>query len=149
MSISATSRELGGRLPSQEERTAAGKLHKILAAKGENATLRMMENGKPADVVLTPALSSLLMDLLSHVSKGDAIALVPVSRMLSTQQAADVLNVSRPFLISLLDRGEIGHVLVGRHRRIDADALFAYKQRRDATRSEALDSLAELDGDML
>ena len=89
------------------------------------------------------------MELLRHSGKGDAVALVPVSQMLTTQQAADILNVSRPFLISLLDRGDIEYSMVGRHRRIKADTLFDYKSQRDNKRAKALDELGELDGELL
>jgi len=111
--------------------------------------LRVLDDGKPAEVTLTPALSDLLMELLRHVGKGDAVTLVPVSQMLTTQQAADILNVSRPFLISLLERGDIDYSMVGRHRRIKADTLFEYKVRRDGKRAKALDKLGELDGELL
>ena len=89
------------------------------------------------------------MELLRHIGRGDAVTLVPVSQMLSKQQAADILNVSRPFLISLLDKGEIRHVHVGRHRRIKADDLFAYKKARDLKRGDALTQLAAMDAELL
>lgn len=149
MTIPANAHELGSRLPSRKEREAANQLRRILAAQAGGAVLRVLENDKPADVILTPALSALLMDLLRHVGKGDAVTLVPVSQMLTTQQAVDILNVSRPFLIGLLERGDIPHDRVGRHRRIKAEDLFAYKDQRGADRSKALETLAELDGELL
>jgi excisionase family DNA binding protein len=152
LTIPAFAEGLGGRLPSDSEKAAANHLRKILAAHATgDAILRVLDEGTnlPAEVTLTPALSNLLMELLRHVGRGDAVTLVPVSQMLTTQQAADVLNVSRPFLISLLEKGEIEHSLVGRHRRIKADHLFAYKQARDTKRSDALADLAELDAEHL
>jgi excisionase family DNA binding protein len=151
MTLPAFAEELGGSLPSASEKAAANRLRKILAAHASgDAKLRVLDdNNEPAEVTLTPALSSLLMELLRHVGRGDAVTLVPVSQMLTTQQAADILNVSRPFLVGLLDKGEIKHVLVGRHRRIKAEDLFAYKRARDGERSAALSDLAQLDGEYL
>lgn len=151
MTLPAFAEELGGRLPSASEKAAANQLRKIIAAHTNgDAKLRVLDdNNGPAEVTLTPALSHLLMELLRHVGRGDAVTLVPVSQMLTTQQAADILNVSRPFLIGLLDKGDIRHTLVGRHRRIRAEDLFAYKRERDGERSAALADLAELDGEYL
>jgi excisionase family DNA binding protein len=152
MTIPATAQELGGRLPSALEKEAANNLRTVLAAVARAETkLKILDERtkEPTEITLTPALSGLLMDLLRHIGKGDAVTLVPVSQMLTTQQAADILNVSRPFLISLLDKGDIEYTLVGRHRRIKADHLFAYKKTRDETRSAALAELAELDGEDL
>ena len=153
MTVPALAKELGGRLPSSDERAAANQLRSILAAQatGDGAQkLTLLRDAKhTAEVVLTPGLSSLLTELLRHVGRGDAVTLVPVSQMLTTQQAADILNVSRPFLISLLDKGEIPHVLVGRHRRIEAVNLFDYKRRRDGDRAAALSRLAEDDADLV
>lgn len=153
MTVPAFAKEIGSRLPSSGERAAANQLRRILAAHvtGEREPkLKLVdERGEQAEIVLTPALSHLFMELLRHIGRGDAVTLVPVSQMLTTQQAADILNVSRPFLIALLERGEIPHVLVGRHRRVRAEDLFAYKQRRDEARATALSELAELDADLL
>ncbi|AVF02909.1 MULTISPECIES: excisionase family DNA-binding protein [Devosia] len=152
MTVPANAMQIGRRMPSNDERAAANQLRKILAANAaDGATLRVYdeEATKPADIVLTPGLTSLLMDLLRHVGKGDAVTLVPVSKMLTTQQSADILNVSRPFLVSLLERGEIGFETVGRHRRIRAENLFEYKRKRDLKRSEALSNLAAMDGEYL
>lgn len=149
MTVPATAQGLGGRLPSSQERAAANQLRKILAAQAAGtAKLRVIDDGTPAEVTLSPALSDLLMELLRHVGKGDAVTLVPVGQMLTTQQAADILNVSRPFLISLLDRGDIDYSLVGRHRRIKADTLFEYKSQRDMERAKALEELGKLDGEL-
>ncbi len=152
MTMPAFAEELGGRLPSALERAAANQLRRILASHvSSDSTLRIIddETKKPSEITLTPGLSKLLTELLRHIGGGDAVTLVPVSQMLSTQQAADILNVSRPFLISLLDKGEIEYELVGRHRRVKAETLFAYKRTRNEKRGKALDALAALDGESL
>ena len=152
MTMPAFAEGLGARLPSASERAAANQLRKILATHAAgDAKLRVLDEKtrQPSEITLSPALSNLLMELLRHVGRGDAVTLVPVGQMLTTQQAADILNVSRPFLVSLLAKGEIEHSLVGRHRRIKADNLFAYKRARDTGRSNALADLAELDAEHL
>lgn len=152
MTLPANAIEIGHRLPNQSEKAAANQLRKLLAAhvSGE-AQLSMVDakTNKPVPVTLAPGLSELLMELLRLVGQGSAVTLVPVNQMLTTQQAADILNVSRPFLVSLVDRGEIPHTLIGRHRRIKAVDLFDYKRKRDLTRRHALTELAELDGEAL
>lgn len=151
--MSAFAKELGRRLPSLGERTAANQLRSILASQaGENRDHKLKvvpEGGQSAEIILTPGLSDLLIELLRHIGAGDAVTLVPVSQMLTTQQAADILNVSRPFLIALIDKDEIECTRVGRHRRIKAEALFAYKRKRDDERAAALAELAELDADLI
>jgi excisionase family DNA binding protein len=152
MTLPANSVELGQRLPSTDEKVAANQLRKLLAAHMEHGgKLRVLEEGRraPVELVLTPAISKLLLEVLRHIGSGDTVTLVPISRMLTTQQAADILNVSRPFLISLIDKGDIPHELVGRHRRIKAEALFAYKRARDERRDKALSELAAMDAETL
>ncbi|MCW6511960.1 helix-turn-helix domain-containing protein [Lichenifustis flavocetrariae] len=152
MTMPAKAEPLGRRLPSADERAAANQLRKILAAhaSGQDTKLRIFdEETKTAEIVLTPGLSTMLMELLRHIGRGDAVTLVPVSQMLTTQQAADILNVSRPYLVTLIDTGKIKHSKVGRHRRIKAEDLFAYKNARDEKRSKALGALAEMDAALL
>jgi excisionase family DNA binding protein len=150
MTIPAFAEELGGRLPSKNDRAAANHLRRLLAAHmAGDANMRVLNDKPSAEITLTPALSGLLMELLRHVGRGDAVTLVPVSQMLTTQQAADILNVSRPYLISLLDREEIRFTLVGRHRRIKAEDLFGYKTARDSNRSSALSALARDDAEII
>jgi excisionase family DNA binding protein len=145
--------KIGDRLPSQSERDAANQLRRILAAHanpGNDNPLKIIESsGDPTEVFLMPALSELLIDLLRHIGKRDAVTLVPVTQMLTTQQAADILNVSRPYFVGLLEKGEIAFDLVGRHRRVKAQDLFEYKNTRDSERASALDRLAQIDADLI
>jgi excisionase family DNA binding protein len=75
---------------------------------------------------------------------GQAVAVVPKERELTTQQAANFLNVSRPYLINLLEQGEIPYIQVGSHRRVLFDDLKKYKQQRDTERSKFLQQLIEI-----
>jgi len=151
MTVPAYAEQFGDRLPSADEKAAANHLRTIIASNMDgDAVLRLLnEERETTEVTLSPAISELLLELLRHIGKGDAVTLVPVSQELTTQQAADILNVSRPYLIKLLEEGQIAYSLTGRHRRVKAEDLFAYKSKRDVQRSDALSELAALDAEMM
>ena len=89
-----------------------------------------------------------MIDLLGHVSRGDMVTLVPTGAMLTTQQGRHPERVAPGYLSKLLKEGEIPFIPVGSHRRVMHEAdLMAYKERRDAARTAALDELARLGQD--
>ena len=83
----------------------------------------------------------LLVDVLSELADGNAVKVVPVHAELTTQEAADLLNVSRPHLVKLLETGELPYHKTGKHRRVRFDQLMDYRTRRD---QESTASMAEL-----
>ena len=144
MTSSASASPFGNRLPSAEDRQIANQLRQILAAHNAGeAYLQVFDPAtkKPVVITLTLAMSDLFIQLLRYVGSGDAVTLLPIQQMLTTQQAADLLDVSRPYLIKLIEKGDIAHSMVGRHRRVKAEDVLAYKSARDKARAEALDEL--------
>lgn len=82
-----------------------------------------------------------LTRVVHAMANGDAVAVVPVGALLTTQQAADLLDVSRPYLVRLVEAGDIPHEMVGTHRRIRFADVMAYKRKRDVKRRRALKKL--------
>src|SRR5215210_3180046 len=91
---------------------------------------------------LPHSVFSVLERVVAEMARGNAVKVLPVHAELSTQEAADLLNVSRPHLVHLLEQGEMKYRKVGTHRRVRLDELIVYKERRDAARLVALDEMA-------
>ena len=94
------------------------------------------------DLILPGSAVNMLLKVLTEMAKGNAMTLMPINAELSTQQTAKLLNVSRPYLVNLLEKGAINFRKVGSHRRVMAQDVFEYKQRMDSERLKVLDELA-------
>jgi excisionase family DNA binding protein len=97
------------------------------------------ENGE--QIVLPASALELLKNILVQMAQGNALTLMPIHAELTTQQAADILNVSRPYLVKLLEAGDIPFIKKGTHRRVLFKDIQAYKTQIDNKRLEALDEL--------
>lgn len=122
-------------------------LAKFLAAKPkESIRVRIESEDEPGESISIPVTAfRLLNSILTEMAKGNAVTLIPVHAELTTQQAAQILNVSRPFLIEQLERGFIPFRKVGTHRRVKFKDLMEYKQRIDDNRLNALEELSAID----
>jgi excisionase family DNA binding protein len=111
---------------------------------GNSLRLEVKSGTLSEELVLPPAAVRLLLCLLTELGHGNAVTLTPIRAELTTQQAADLLNVSRPHLVKLLDEGAIPSRKVGTHRRVQLEDLLAYKRDFLAKRHAALDELQAL-----
>ncbi len=133
-------------LPSEETSRAAGEAVLAFSSAMRNQRPTLVEVVAEGDVstrAMVPlAAFELLMDVLAHLANGHGVTVMPLKAELTTQQAADLLNVSRPFLIKLLDQRQLPFRKVGTHRRVLLKDVATYKRLDDARRKEAADALA-------
>ncbi len=94
---------------------------------------------------LPPTVASLLMDILKQTAAGNAVTLVPVEAEITTQQAAVLLNVSRPFVVGLVENGTLPARMIGKHRRLSLRDVLAYKADSFAKGQNALDEIVAFD----
>lgn len=146
MTVPATALPFQTGLPSEHDRVVANNLRQIVEA-GDRIEVQTPQG--PQTLVLGKKLSEVLVTMLRELAEGNAITMIPISEELTTQQAADLLNVSRPFLIKLIDQGELECRRVGRHRRLRAEDVFAYRNRMSQGRKTTLQELADLGADLI
>src|SRR5947209_4784642 len=119
-------------------------LARVLAGKpGKTLRLRVGPGDKSDETISVPVSAFRLLNaILTEMARGNAVTLIPVHAELTTQQAADLLSVSRPFLVKLLEEGEIPYRKVGTRRRVLYKDIAEYKRRVDERRRAMLDELA-------
>ena len=134
-------------LPSEAEVSLAKESSRLLSlylsSKADVQSICVIDQAGEHEAVRVPtAAFRLLIDILAEMAQGNAVSLIPVHAELTTQETADILNVSRPHLIKLLDSGVIPFHRVGTHRRVCYQDLVTYKTKVDTERMKALEALA-------
>src|SRR3954453_5431606 len=134
-------------LPSEAEaEMARGIARKIAASLGKGATIKLQVDDRTdtEQVSLPPVATRLVLDLLEELARGNAVTLNTISSELTTQEAADLLNISRPTLIQLLNDGKIPYHRLGTHRRIPLEGVLAFKADLYMKRKAVLDEMSEI-----
>jgi len=139
-------------IPSEADAALAKETSRVLASHlSQNAPMRLRildDSKKESTVRLPQAAAQMLLRILEEMARGNAVTLMPVHAELTTQQAADMLNISRPSLIRLLDEGKLRFRRVGTHRRVLFEDLVQFKRESERLRRAALDALAALDQEL-
>lgn len=131
-------------VPSENDIEKAKSFSRLLAreiAPESRVTIQREDDGEAIEI--PRPVFNVLMKVLSVMSEGKPFTLIPMHEELTTQQAADVLNVSRPYLNKVLDLGEIPHRKVGRNRRVKFSDLLEYKRQQEIRSKSALQELAD------
>jgi excisionase family DNA binding protein len=101
--------------------------------------------GPSGEAISIPESVFYILERVAEVmARGDSITIVPVGQEMTTQQAADLLNVSRQYLVRLLNEGRIPYTKTGKHRRVRIEDVLAFKERRDRDRKAGLDELTRM-----
>jgi excisionase family DNA binding protein len=126
-------------LPPEDSTELARFARQLAAAKEERAKL-VGPDGR--EIAVPDQIYDVLVDVVTALSHGLAISVAPHNTMLTTQEAADLVNVSRPTLVRLLTDGEIPYAMRGRHRRVMLRDVLDYRERTRRDRRRALDEMA-------
>jgi len=101
------------------------------------------EDDKTHTIELPTSAMTMLVEVLGELAAGNAVQIVPVHAELTTQEAANILNVSRPHMVKLLEKGNLPFHKIGRHRRVLFADLMEYKKRRENENLNAMQALAD------
>lgn len=104
--------------------------------------IALLTNGQ--EIKVPSIISQTLIEVIKILNRGDSITLIPMDKELTTQQAADILNVSRPYFVKLLENGEIPYRKIGSHRRVIMQDLMEYRIKRINNRKDKLKELVDL-----
>jgi len=113
------------------------------AIKNKDEVIKLSFQGSDEVVTIPLKALQLLNSIINNMAQGKSIALMPTDAEVSTQQAAEILNVSRPHVIKLLEKGEIPHKKVGSHRRILLQDILKYESNFKSSRRKKLNALAK------
>ncbi|MGO2147929.1 excisionase family DNA-binding protein [Halomonas sp.] len=144
---------LASQLPNAEEAALAKLSSRELAAyietKAPTQKVAVInKDGETHQVEVPASALRLLVDILTELGDGNMVKLIPVHAEMTTQEAADVMNMSRPSFIKLLDEQRVPFHRVGNRRKVKYSDVMAYKQQLDQKRLESLAELARLDQSM-
>jgi excisionase family DNA binding protein len=136
-------------VPTEEEamlaRSSSQRLTTYLQNRSPQSTIRIMKDsglGEEEAIAIPAAAFDLLIEVLTQMAEGNAVTIVPLHAELTTQEAADILNVSRPYFVELLETGKIPFRKVGTRRRVLCEDVLNYKKGIDSQRAKILEELA-------
>jgi excisionase family DNA binding protein len=136
-------------VPTEEEsrlaRSSSQRLTAYLQDKKSQRTIRIIRDSdleEEESIVIPEAAFDLLIEVLAQMAQGNAVNITPLHAELTTQEAADILNVSRPYLVELLETGQIPFRKVGTRRRVRCEDVLNYKREIDSQRMKVLEELA-------
>lgn len=143
MTHAITNAPLPSAAESASARESSRNLAVVLDSKAETQQFDFTnDRGEVQHVTLSKTALKLFIEVLAQIGNGNAVSIIPIHAELTTQEAADLLNVSRPYLVQLLEKNEIPFRKVNTHRRVLYQHVIEYKERIDAERRKALDELA-------
>jgi excisionase family DNA binding protein len=136
--------EQGPIAASENEQPALREIDRMLEKSAHSTRSPMLVGPNGEQIPLPPTLFQALKRTVAHLTHGQAVTIIPINKEVTTQEAADILNISRPYLVRMLEEGKIPYNTVGTHRRIPLNDLLDYKQQRDEERLEAIREIAQI-----